>query len=86
MDEESSHARNAEVDLNKLFTGLTFEEGEELALSAGQPLSKASPWTGNCISVCYHAVERADHYATPGIQYRDGLIPAPVLPCTRIET
>ena len=86
MDEESSHARNAEVDLNKLFTGLTFEEGEELALSAGQPLSKASPWTDNCISVCYHAVEYADHCATPGVHYRDGFVPASVLPCSHIET
>lgn len=43
MDEESSHASNAEVDLNKLFRDLTFASGEELALSAGQPLSKVHP-------------------------------------------
>ncbi len=42
MGEESSHASNAEVDVNKLFKDLRFEAGEELALSAGQPLSKAS--------------------------------------------
>ena len=40
MDEESEHASNAEVDLNTLFKDLTFASGEELALSAGQPLSK----------------------------------------------
>ena len=40
VDEESRHACNAEVDLNKLFKGLTFTSGQELALSAGQPLSK----------------------------------------------
>lgn len=41
MDEESSHASNAEIDLNKLFKDLRFEAGKELALSAGQPLSQA---------------------------------------------
>ena len=40
VDEESKYASNAEVDLNKLFKDLTFASGEELALSAGQPLSK----------------------------------------------
>ena len=86
MDEESKHARKAEVDLNKLFTGLTFEEGEELALSAGQPLSKASPWTGSRNSVCYHAAECTDHHVTPGVTYRDGFIPASVLPCSNTES
>ena len=43
VDEESKLASNAEVDLNKLFKGLTFSSGEELALSAGQPLSKVHP-------------------------------------------
>lgn len=85
VDEVSSHARNAEVDLNKLFTGLTFDEGEELALSAGQPLSKASPWTGICISVCHNAAEYADHYATAGVTYRAGFKTASVLPCLHIE-
>ena len=52
MDEESSHASNAEVDLNKLFKDLRFEAGEELALSAGQPLSKASlPVSEPCVFI-----------------------------------
>lgn len=52
MDEESSHASRAEVDLNKLFKHLRFEAGEELALSAGQPLSKASlPVSEPCVSI-----------------------------------
>ena len=41
VDEETSLAKSAEVDLNKLFKDLKFSSGEELALSAGQPLSKA---------------------------------------------
>ena len=45
VDEESSHASNAEVDLNKLFKDLTFASGEELALSAGQPLSKVCAYS-----------------------------------------
>ena len=43
MDEETDLAKSAVVDLNKLFKDLKFSSGEELALSAGQPLSKACP-------------------------------------------
>ena len=41
VDEDTSLAKSAKVDLNKLFKDLKFSSGEELALSAGQPLSKA---------------------------------------------
>lgn len=44
VDEESSLASNAKVDLNSLFSNLTFASGEELTLSAGQPLSKVCSW------------------------------------------
>ena len=36
-------AEDAEVDLNALFADLTFDEAEELALSASRPLSEARP-------------------------------------------
>ena len=56
VDEETSLAKSAEVDLNKLFKDLKFSSGEELALSAGQPLSKArlmqcpGPALASCLS------------------------------------
>ena len=41
VDEDAGElGRDAEVDLNALFADLTFDEAEELALSASRPLSK----------------------------------------------
>ena len=41
VDEDAGElGRDAEVDLNALFADLTFDEAEELALSASRPLSE----------------------------------------------
>lgn len=48
VDEDAGElGRAAEVDLNELFADLTFDEAEELALSASRPLSEVrSPQRG----------------------------------------
>ena len=56
VDEETSLAKSAEVDLNKLFRDLKFSSGEELALSAGQALSKVRPCNAqdlHCQAACW---------------------------------
>ena len=41
VDEDAGElGQDAEVDLNALFADLTFDEAEELALSASRPLSE----------------------------------------------